>query len=155
MPRLMGIQAEGSVACCNVWKADTEKITPINAQTVADSISAGIPRDGVRTERAVCKTGGAYLAMTDAEILAAIPVSARRAAVFSEPEGAAAYAGLVKAVRQDLVKSDETIVCVITGNGLKDITSAMKAVSPERSEGSVGEETRIEPTLEVIKSVLP
>ncbi len=145
MPKLMGMQAEGSAACYNAWKAGTEKITPVNAQTIADSISADIPRDGVRAVRAVRETGGAYLTVTDDEILAAIRDLARSEAVFSEPAGAAAYAGLVKAVKQGLVKSDETIVCLITGNGLKDIASAMKVA---------GEGTRIEPTIEAVKRVM-
>ena len=112
--------------------------------TVADSISADIPLDGVRAVRAVRETSGAYLTVTDAEILAAIPVLARQAAVFSEPAGAAAYAGLVKAVKAGLVKSDETIVCMITGNGLKDIKSAMQVA---------GEGIHIEPTLEAVKAL--
>ncbi|HEX7587401.1 MAG TPA: pyridoxal-phosphate dependent enzyme, partial [Anaerolineae bacterium] len=145
MPKLMGIQAEGSAACYNAWKAGTEKITPVNAVTVADSISADIPLDGVRAVRAVRETGGAYLTVTDAEILAATPVLARKAAVFSEPAGAAAYAGLVKAVKAGLVKSDETIVCMITGNGLKDIQSAMQVA---------GEGVHIEPNLEAVKNVV-
>ncbi|HEX7586934.1 MAG TPA: threonine synthase [Anaerolineae bacterium] len=145
MPKLMGIQAEGSAACYNAWKAGTEKITPVNAETIADSISADIPLDGVRAVRAVRETGGAYLTVTDAEILAAIPVLARKAAVFSEPAGAAAYAGLVKAVKAGLVKSDETIVCMITGNGLKDIKSAMQVA---------GEGVHIEPTLGAVKDVV-
>ena len=144
MPKLMGIQAEGSAACYNAWKAGTEKITPVNAVTVADSISADIPLDGVRAVRAVRETGGAYLTVTDDEILAAIPVLARRAAVFAEPAGAAAYAGLAKATKQGLVKSDETIVCLITGNGLKDVASAMRVA---------GEGVHIEPTLEAVKNL--
>ncbi len=142
MPKLMGIQAEGSAACCNAWRAGTEKITPVNAQTVADSISADIPLDGVRAVRAVRETGGAYLTVSDAEILAAIPELARSAGVFSEPAGAAAYAGLKKAVHQGMIGSDETIVCLITGNGLKDIASAMLVA---------GTGTPIEPTLDAIR----
>jgi threonine synthase len=145
MPKLMGIQAEGSAACFNAWKAGTEKITPVHGQTIADSICADIPRDGVRAVRAVRETGGAYLTVTDDEILTAIRDLARSEAVFSEPAGAAAYAGLVKAVKQGLVKSDETVVCLITGNGLKDIANAMKVA---------GEGARIEPTLEAVKRVM-
>ncbi len=145
MPKLMGIQAEGAAACYNAWKAGAETITPVNAQTVADSISADIPRDGVRAVRAVRETGGAYLTVSDDEILAAIRDLARSAAVFSEPAGAAAYAGLVKAVHAGLVQSDEAIVCLITGNGLKDIPSAMKVA---------GQGTHIEPTLDAVKRVI-
>jgi len=145
MPRLMGIQAEGSAACYNAWKAGTEKITPVSATTIADSISADIPRDGVRAVRAVRETGGAYLTVSDAEILAAIRDLARAEAVFAEPAGAAAYAGLVKAVKQGLVKSDETVVCLITGSGLKDIQSAMQVA---------GAGTRIAPTLEAVRKAM-
>ncbi len=145
MPKLMGIQAEGAAACYNAWKAGAETITPVNAQTVADSISADIPRDGMRAVRAVRETGGAYLTVSDDEILAAIRDLARRAAVFSEPAGAAAYAGLVKAVHTGLVQSDEAVVCLITGNGLKDIPSAMKVA---------GQGTHIEPTLDAVKRAI-
>jgi threonine synthase len=144
MPMLMGIQAEGSAACYNAWKAGTEKIVPVSAATIADSISADMPRDGVRAVRAVRETNGAYLTVSDDEILAAIRDLSRSEAVFAEPAAAAAYAGLVKAVRQSLVKSDETIVCLITGSGLKDIKSAMRVA---------GVGTHIEPTLEAVRKL--
>lgn len=144
MPKLIGIQAEGSAACYNAWRAGTEKINVINAQTVADSISADLPRDGVRAVRAVRQTGGEFLTVTDDEILAAIPELARSEAIFSEPAASASYAGLKKAVKQGLVKSDETVVCMLTGNGLKDITSAMKVA---------GTGTVIEPTLDAVKKL--
>jgi threonine synthase len=145
MPKLMGVQAEGSAACYNAWKAGTEKITPVRAATLADSISADIPRDGVRAVRAVRETGGAYLSVSDDEILAAIRDLARAEAVFAEPAAAAAYAGLVKAVKQGLVHSDEAVICLITGSGLKDIKSAMKIA---------GEGTHIEPTLDALRRVI-
>ncbi len=144
MPRLMGIQAEGSAACYEAWKRGDEIIRPVKARTVADSISADLPRDGVRAVRAVRETGGAYLTVTDEEILAAIPLLARSEGVFAEPAGAAALAGLANAVREGLVKAEETIVCLITGNGLKDIGSAMKVA---------GVGTRIEPTLDAVRQL--
>jgi threonine synthase len=144
MPILMGVQAEGSAACYNAWKAGTEEITPVSATTIADSISADLPRDGVRAVRAVRETNGAYLTVTDDEILAAIRDLSRSEGVFAEPAAAAAYAGLVKAVIQGLVKSDETIVCLITGSGLKDVKSAMQVA---------GVGTHIEPTLEAVRKL--
>jgi threonine synthase len=144
MPKLMGIQAEGSAACYNAWKAGTEKIEMVNAQTVADSISADIPLDGIRAVRAVRETGGAYLTVSDDEILAAIPEIARGEAIFAEPAASTAYAGLKKAVAQGLVKSDERVVVMLTGNGLKDIASAMKVAGA----GQV-----IEPTLDAVRAL--
>lgn len=74
------------------------------------------------------ETDGMYLTVSDEEILQAIPKLARGAGVFAEPAGAAAYAGLIKAVNNGDVSSAETIVVLNTGNGLKDIASAMKAI---------------------------
>ncbi len=142
MPKLMGVQAEGSAACYNAWRAGMTEVAPVEAHTIADSISVGLPRDGRRAVRAVGATNGAYLTVSDEEILAAMRDLARQAAVFAEPAGAAAYAGVVKAAREGLAKSDETVVCLITGNGLKDIASAMKAA---------GEARLIEPELDEVR----
>lgn len=130
MPRLMGVQAEGSAYLYQAWHHDEDVVTKpaIKAQTVADSISAGLPRDRIKALAAVKETNGAFLTVTDAEILAAIPALAQGCGVFAEPAGAAAYAGLVKAVHQNLVSSGERIVVISTGSGLKDVASAMKAV---------------------------
>jgi threonine synthase len=130
MPRLMGIQAEGSNFMVDAWENGEDVLTkaPIDAQTVADSISAGLPRDRLKAMAAVNETNGAYLSVTDEEILAAIPVMARGSGVFGEPAGATAYAGLVKAVDKGLVSASDRIVVLNTGNGLKDVAGAMKSV---------------------------
>ena len=130
MPKLMGVQAAGSAALYEAWKNGTPamELKPIEAHTVADSISADLPADRIKALAAVRETGGAYVKVTDEEILAAIPTLARGCGVFAEPAGAAAYAGLVKAAAEGLVDPDERIVVVATGNGLKDIASARKAV---------------------------
>lgn len=130
MPKLMGIQAAGSNYLAEAWANNEDVLTkpPIDAQTVADSISAGLPRDRLKAMAAVRETGGAYLTVSDDEILAAIPTLARGSGVFAEPAGAAAYAGLVKAVANDMVSPDERIVVLNTGSGLKDVVGAMKGV---------------------------
>ena len=145
MPKLMGIQAEGSAACYNAWRAGTDVITPIQSHTVADSIDVGLPRDGRRAVHAVSETGGEFITVSDEEILEAMPLLARGEAVFAEPAASATYAGLLKAVRAQKLDSDETIVVVITGNGLKDIKSAMKAA---------GQATVIEPTLDAVREAI-
>lgn len=145
MPKLMGVQAEGSAACANAWKANTETITPVQANTLADSISVDLPRDGVRAVRAVRETGGAYVVVSDDEILAAMRDLGQKAAVFAEPAGATAYAGLAKAARDGLVSADESIVVMNTGNGLKDVKAALQAA---------GEAVVVEPTLEAVKQVM-
>jgi threonine synthase len=131
MPKLMGVQAAGSNYIYAAWKNKEDIITkpPINAQTVADSISAGLPRDRIKALAAVNETGGAFICVEDTDILEAIPELARATGVFAEPAGAAAYAGLVKAVDEQLVSGDDRIVVLNTGNGLKDIAGAMQAVA--------------------------
>lgn len=142
MPKLMGVQAEGSAACYNAWRAGTDEITPIDAHTIADSIDVGLPRDGRRAVRAVRATDGEFITVSDDEILDAMRELARGEAVFAEPAASAAYAGLLKAVRAHQVDRAETIVVLITGNGLKDVKSAMKAA---------GTATVIEPTLDAVR----
>lgn len=130
MPKLMGVQAAGSAALYEAWRTNMNAMDmqPIDAQTIADSISAGMPRDRIKALAAVRETEGAYIKVSDEEILAAIPVLGQNAGVFAEPAGAASYAGLVKAVADGLVNPDERIVVLVTGNGLKDVASARKSV---------------------------
>ena len=145
MPKLMGVQAEGSAACYNAWLESTDVITPVDSFTIADSIDVGLPRDGRRAVRAVRATNGEFITVSDEEILQAMPQLARGEAVFAEPAASAAYAGLLKAARAKKIDRDETIVVVITGNGLKDVKSAMRAA---------GEATVIEPTLDALKRMI-
>jgi threonine synthase len=145
VPRLFGIQSEGSAAIYNAFAAGTETITPVRADTLADSISVDLPRDGLRAVRAATQTGGAYLTVPDTDILSAMRALAREAAVFAEPAGAAAYAGLVKAVAQGRVQPLDRIVVLNTGNGLKDVRTAMQAA---------GEAVVIEPRLEAMRKAL-
>ncbi len=147
MPKIMGIQAAGSSALVDAWERGLQgwEMTPQPSDTIADSISAGLPRDRNKALAAVRETGGAYLRVTDQEILDAIPVIARNTGVFSEPAAAAAYAGLVKAVAEGLVDPQERIVVLLTGSGLKDIQSAMKTVP---------QPPIVAPNLEAVKAVL-
>lgn len=130
MPRLYGVQAAGSDWMVQAWEEDADLLqkAPIEANTVADSISAGLPRDRIKAMAAVKETGGAYLRVSDDAILRAVPEMARGSGVFAEPAGAAAYAGLQRALEDGLVGRDERVVVLNTGNGLKDVKSAMNAV---------------------------
>lgn len=130
MPRLYGVQSAGSDWLVQAQEEDADVVSkpPIEAHTVADSISAGLPRDRIKAMRAVRETMGSFLRVTDQQILEAIPGLARGSGVFAEPAGAAAYAGLVQAVQEGLVQPDERVVVLNTGNGLKDVAGAMKAV---------------------------
>ncbi len=151
MPRLIGVQAEGSNYMYEAWKNKENILTkaPVSGITVADSISAGLPRDRIKALAAVTETSGAYIQVSDDEILSAIPQLAMGTGVFAEPAGAAAYAGLVKAAAQGLVQSNERIVVLNTGNGLKDITSTMKSVEMAGNTANL-----IDPNLGELKKIL-
>ncbi len=127
MPRLFGVQAEGSAAIYNAFDTGTEEIIPVTANTIADSISVDLPRDGVRAVRAVRETVGEYIAVSDEEIVKAI-AELGRAGIFAEPAGAAAYAGMASADYYSHIDPDDPVLVLNTGNGLKDVRAAMRAV---------------------------
>lgn len=133
MPRIYGIQAAGSASLARAWEEGLHpmEMEPIEAHSVADSIVAGLPRDRIKAMRAVRESDGAYVTVSDSQILDAIPVLAQGCGVFAEPAAAAAYAGLVKAVDEGYICGDEDVVVLSTGSGLKDVASAMKAVQKE------------------------
>jgi len=145
MPKLMGVQAEGAAPLVRAWREGTEEIEPVVLNTLADSISVGVPRDRIKALRAVRQTGGEYVAVSDEEILDAMRVLARGAAVFAEPAGAAGFAGLVKLAREGRIDPEERIVVLATGNGLKDVASAIKAT---------GKPHLIEPTMEDLRQLM-
>ncbi len=152
MPRIYGIQSAGSDYLVQAFENGEDVLMkpPISADTVADSISADLPRDRIKAMAAVTETGGAYLLrVSDEEILAAIPTLARGSGVFAEPAGAAPYAGLVTAVERGMVGTDDRVVLLATGSGLKDVASALKAVA------AVGTEPMsVDPNLESLKAAL-
>jgi threonine synthase len=140
MPRIFGVQSSGSAAIYNAFTNETEEFEVVQADTIADSISVDYPRDGLRALRAATRTDGAYVQVDDEEILVAMKEMAVSEAIFAEPAGATAYAGLVKAKSQNLVGVSDKIVVLNTGSGLKDVDTALQAVSsakvikPELSE---------------------
>lgn len=144
VPKLYGIQSTGSAAIYNAYQVGTEDIEPVRADTLADSISVDLPRDGLRALRAATQTSGAYIAVSDEAILEAISALGQ-AAIFAEPAGATAYAGLVAAVDQGLVDPAAQIVVMNTGSGLKDVAAARKAA---------GDAVIIEPKLHALQQVL-
>ena len=133
LPRLMGVQAEGSRVLYEAWRSGTEEIVPVVPATLADSIAVGVPRDRIKALRAVRSTGGEFLTVTDDEILDAMRTLGRLTGVFAEPAGAAPLAAVQKMLRQGRLNPEDRIVVVVTGNGLKDVTSAVKAAgTPHR-----------------------
>ena len=123
----------------------TLEIRPVNASTVADSIAVDQPRDGLAAVKAVIASGGEAVTVADEEILAAIPEMARLSGVFPEPAAAAPWAGIRQMASTGQIGADERVVCIVTGNGLKDITGAGKVA---------GQPKVIEPTLKAVRACL-
>lgn len=142
IPRLFGIQSTKSPAIYNAWRSGAAIPAPVRATTRADSISVDAPHDAVKALAAVRYSGGAFLAVEDEEILEAMATLARLGAVFAEPAGAAALAGLRVARDAGMVGAAETVVIVNTGNGLKDVAAVMDATPKAPT---------IEPTLEAVR----
>jgi threonine synthase len=144
MPRIYGIQSEKSAAIANAFKAGNEEIIPVEATTIADSISVDLPRDGVRAVRAARETGGKYITVPDSDIIKAI-ATLGKVGIFAEPAGSTAYAGLEAAIQMGEIGSEDEVLVLNTGSGLKDIRTAMQAVP---------EAIIIEPSLKALKKIL-
>lgn len=130
LPKIIGVQAEGAAPLFKAWQKGDTKCEPlITPATVADSISVGVPRDQIKALRAVREADGQFITVSDSEILTAMSVLARRVGVFAEPAGATALAGARKLCETGGLGQDDEVAVFITGNGLKDVEGAMKAVN--------------------------
>ncbi len=120
LPRMIGWQAEGA--------APIVKGFPIkNPQTIATAIKIGNPYSWQPALQAAKESDGFIDAVSDEEILEAYRLVASTEGVFCEPASAASIAGVIKAYRKGVFKGGETIVCTLTGNGLKDPDTVIKA----------------------------
>lgn len=118
VPRLVAVQAEG----CQPLKAAWERAEPVRAvepRTIADGIAVGEPISGAEVLGDVHESGGSFVAVGDAELRTAMDQLLQRAGVIAEPAGAAATAGLNRALAAGLVAPDEICVALVTGTGLK------------------------------------
>ncbi len=120
LPRMIGWQAEGA--------APIVKGFPIkNPQTIATAIKIGNPYSWQPALQAAKESNGFIDAVSDNEILEAYRLVASSEGVFCEPASAASIAGVIKSYRKGLFEGGETIVCTLTGNGLKDPDTVIKA----------------------------
>ncbi|WP_433564842.1 threonine synthase [Nocardia sp. CA-151230] len=120
-PRMLGVQAAGAAPLVNG--------APVaNPETVATAIRIGAPASWNGAMNAKAESGGAFRAATDEEILAAYHLVAAKEGVFVEPASAASVAGLLAARAEGWLDSGLTVVCTVTGNGLKDPDNALKGM---------------------------
>ena len=147
IPRVLGVQAEGSAPIAQAfarYSGGEVTFDDIEAQTVADSICVGKPRDIVKAVKYVARNGGEFITVSDEEIMAAIATMARKTGVFPEPAGATPFAGLIKLANSGKI-SGKSAAVMVTGNGLKDIVTARRVA---------GKAIEIEPSLDKVKEHL-
>jgi len=155
LPKIDCAQSDASAAICAsidqlrnrgseaAWS--TLEIDKVNASTVADSISVDQPRDGLAAVKAVMESGGEAVTVADAEILKSVQEIASMSGVFAEPAAATSFAAAKRMAREDRIEEDELVVCLVSGNGLKDVTSTGSVV---------GMPYTIDPTFEAVCEAL-
>lgn len=122
-PKMMGFQAQGAAPIVRGHVVD-------QPQTVATAIRIGNPASWKLAEQAVEESSGAIRMVTDEEILDAYQALAKEEGVFCEPASAASVAGLTKCSQAGLFPEGATVVCTLTGHGLKDPDIAVE-ISPK------------------------
>jgi threonine synthase len=120
-PRMLGVQAAGAAPLVNG--------APVkDPETIATAIRIGAPASWNGAVNAQQESGGAFRAATDAEILEAYHLVASTEGVFVEPASAAGVAGLLAARKDGWLVPGLTVVCTVTGNGLKDPDTALSGM---------------------------
>lgn len=136
--KVSGAQAEGCAPVATAFKNNTDLIRPVKPKTIAKSLAIGNPADGYYALQAVKQTGGFIETVTDAEIVAAIKLTAETEGIFTETAGGVTIGVLKKLVEQGRIKATELVVAYLTGIGLKTIDAVA---------GSLNKVTVIEPKL--------
>lgn len=124
LPKLIAVQSAGSDALVRYLNTGTFEYKPAN--TIADSISAGAPRNLYMAAEAVKESGGFAIAVTDEEILSAQKEFIKQTGILCEPSSASVYAAYKKLITEDKLKSSGKILLLITGNGLKDVEALQR-----------------------------
>ncbi len=119
LPRMLGFQAQGAAPLVMGHPVD-------EPETIATAIRIGRPARGDEALAAVRDSGGAIDAVSDEEIIAAYQLVASTEGVFCEPASATSIAGLLKHAGEGRLEKGSTVVCVLTGHGLKDPDTAIE-----------------------------
>jgi threonine synthase len=128
LPKMTGIQAEGSAPIAQAIKAGSDKIVPVeNPETIATAIRIGAPVSWKKAVNAIRESHGTAETVTDEEILDSQKTLARVEGIFVEPASASSIAGLKKLLKKGVIMEDEKVVCITTGHGLKDPDTAIKS----------------------------
>jgi threonine synthase len=142
--RMLGVQAAGVAPIADAFDAGRLDRSG-GGDTYADSINVPVPRNWRKAVNAVRENEGAFVTVSDEQIMSAVRDTARLTGIFAEPAAAAAVAGIAEARAKGLLNERSSVVAMITGNGLKDIQGAMRAV---------GNPHEIRPDLDEVERVI-
>ncbi|MGI8492390.1 MAG: threonine synthase [Acidimicrobiales bacterium] len=143
--RLSGAQAAGCSPVATAFATGSDSVKPVKPDTIAKSLAIGDPADGVYALEAVRASGGAIESVTDDELIEGIRLLARTEGIFAETAGGVTVATLAKLAAAGVVRADECVVAIISGNGLKTVD----AVAP-----SCGPSVTIAPTLDAFAAAV-
>ena len=126
-PRMIGVQASGAAPIAHAYAHDSNEVSSWkNPETLASAIRIGAPARWRGALMAARESGGAIVTVTDREISRSQRLLANHEGIFAEPASATPLAGLIKHKGKLGVRNTHTVVCVVTGHGLKDQKSVTK-----------------------------
>ncbi|HXG06423.1 MAG TPA: threonine synthase [Nitrososphaera sp.] len=129
--RVIAAQPHGCAPVVDAWKRNSDEVIPVERpETIAKSLAIGDPGDGIYVIRRLKQYNGLAEEVNDRQIADGIMLLAQTEGIFTEPAGGVSVAVLRKLVEEDKIKSDETTVCYVTGNGLK-ATEAIIGLLPK------------------------
>jgi threonine synthase len=128
--RVSGAQAAGCSPVATAFAEGTDAIRPVKPKTIAKSLSIGNPADGWYALNTIRQTGGSCAAVTDDEVIEGIRLLARTEGIFAETAGGVTIATLAKLAAAGIVRSDERVVALVTGHGLKTVEALRESVGP-------------------------
>jgi len=137
--RLSGAQAAGCSPVASAFAEGADVVKPVKPSTIAKSLAIGNPADGPYALDAVRSSGGGFGSVSDEEVLEGISLLARTEGIFAETAGGVTIASLVQLVDSGVVRPEERVVALVTGNGLKTV---------EALAGRCGPAATIAPTLD-------
>jgi threonine synthase len=143
IPVIIAVQSEGSDNL--VRNLNNKEFEIIASNTIADSISVDIPRNFNLTKQFIKKYNGEYLTVSDDAILEASAILSRNTGIFAEPAAATAFAGLLSYYKEYKLDKGSKNVVLLTGSGLKDLSSVQKLLNIPES---------IHPTIENLKKLI-
>ncbi|MDG6929110.1 MAG: threonine synthase [Nitrososphaerota archaeon] len=144
--RVTAVEPAGCAPIAHAFQKGSADVMPVEApRTIAKSLAIGDPGDGAYVLKDIRKYGGEVEEVHDEQIVDAVYLLAKSEGIFAEPAGGVTIAALKKLVEDGRIDKDESVVCYVTGSGLK---------TPDLLEGSLPRPTRVKPDARSLSQVI-